>query len=47
MEARDYWNLFLRTGAPEAYVKYAQALRAEAGHVSDNQGVGTSHHGLQ
>lgn len=47
MKATDYWQIFLETGAPEAYVMYAQALKAEAGYVSDNTGFGASGNGLQ
>ena len=47
MEAKDYWQLFLETGAPEAYLMYARQLRSEAGYVSDDSGHCPAGHGLQ
>ena len=47
MNANDYWRLFLETGAPEAYLLYSRALKMEAMHVSDNEGIGTESYGLQ
>ncbi len=47
MNAADYWNIFMDTGAPEAYMAYTRALRMEESHVSDDQGTGASGHGLQ
>lgn len=47
MEAKDYWNIFLETGAPEAYLMYARALKSEVSHVSDNKSLGAADHGLQ
>ena len=47
MNARDYWELFLETGAPEAYLLYSRALKMEAMHVSDDKGIGTESYGLQ
>ena len=42
------WQLFLETGAPEAYLLYkTQAKRTEENHVSDNQGTGAAGNGLQ
>ena len=42
------WQLFLETGAPEAYLLYkTQAKRTEDAHVSDNQSTGSAGHGLQ
>lgn len=38
MNACDYWNLFLETGAPEAYLSYMHALRMEKSHVFDGSG---------
>lgn len=42
MQAQDYWNLFLETGAPEVYVMYNQARRMEEADVSDYQGSGAA-----
>ena len=47
MNALEYWNLFVQTGAPEFYVKYNQAKRLESSHVFDDQGLGTPGHRLQ
>lgn len=47
MNAKDYWQIFLETGAPEAYLLYSRALKMEAVHVPDNAGFGASNHGLQ
>lgn len=47
MNARQYWLLFLDTGAPEAYLMYQEAKRLENVHVSDNQGIGSAGNGLQ
>lgn len=47
MKASDYWNIFLETGAPEAYMLYSKALKMENAHVPDDTGLGTSGHGLQ
>ena len=33
MNAMDYWQLFLETGAPEAYLMYSNALKMEETHV--------------
>lgn len=36
MNAQDYWNLFLDTGAPEAYLMYSQLAKSEETHVLDD-----------
>ena len=46
MNAGDYWQLFLETGAPEAYLMYSKALKMEGNHVPDNTGYRTPGHGL-
>lgn len=38
MKATDYWQLFLETGAPEAYLLYSKQLKSEAQHVYDDSG---------
>lgn len=40
MNAQDYWNIFLETGAPEMYLMFNQARKMEVGHVSEDQGLG-------
>ena len=47
MNANDYWNMFLETGAPEMYLLYSRALKMEATNVSDHEGAGAAGHGLQ
>lgn len=42
----ELWQLFLDTGAPEAYLLY-KAKKAEEKHVSDHPGRCTESHGLQ
>ena len=44
MKAKDYWQLFLETGAPEAYLMYSRQLKMEAKHVFDNPGDCSSHY---
>ena len=36
MDAKEYWKLFLETGAPEIYVMYVGALKMEESHVSEH-----------
>ena len=47
MNAKDYWNVFLETGAPEMYLLYSKALKMEATDVLDDPGTGAASHGLQ
>ncbi len=47
MNEKDYWNLFLATGSPEAYLLYNQAKRMEQNHVPDNESIGAAGNGLQ
>ncbi len=47
MNASDYWQFFLDTGAPEAYLLYQKALKLEAKHVFDDTGSGPACYGLQ
>ena len=47
MNAQDFWNLFLKTGSPEAYLAYVGALKSEGNHVSDDPGNRPQSHGLQ
>ena len=46
MRAEAYWNLFLTTGAPEAYLLYKATL-AKENHVSDHSGHRPQSNGLQ
>lgn len=47
MNAQELWQVFLETGAPEAYLFYNKALRMENSHVPDDTGAGAAGHGLQ
>lgn len=47
MNALDYWQIFLETGAPEAYLLYNNARKLENTHVLDNSGPGSAGHSLQ
>ena len=47
MKSQDFWQIFLETGAPEAYLLYSKALKMKANHVPDDSGVSASCHGLQ
>ena len=47
MPSQDYWNLFLETGLPEAYLLYKSVLKAENSHVFDDSRPGTAGHSLQ
>lgn len=47
MNAQDYWQIFLETGAPELYLLYNNARRMEGRHVLDDTGPGLTGHTLQ
>lgn len=47
MNAADYWNFFMETGAPEYYLLYQNALKMEGSHVLDNPGHRAQGCGLQ
>ena len=47
MNATDYWQLFLETGAPEAYLMYSAQRRSEETRVYNGQGHRPESHGLQ
>ena len=47
MDAANYWQLFLETGAPELYLLYQKARRMEERYVSDDPGDRSAGHGLQ
>lgn len=47
MNAREYWQLFLETGAPEAYLMYSRQIKMEGMHVSDDSGYRPQSNGLQ
>ncbi len=37
MQAKDYWNLFMDTGAPELFLCYTTARKLEERNVSKGQ----------
>ncbi len=47
MNAKDFWSIFMETGAPEMYLMYTQALKTEEPDVSKDPWPGTAGHGLQ
>jgi hypothetical protein len=47
MDAKEYWKLFVETGAPEMYLLYSNALKMEDRHVPERSGPGAAGHGLQ
>ena len=47
MKSTDYWNIFLETGAPEAYLSYSRALKMEKAYVPDHEGACSAGNGLQ
>ena len=46
MDARNFWELFLETGAPELYLMYREKMLEEK-HVSDDPGTGAAGYRLQ
>ena len=38
MKSMDYWQSFLETGAPDAYLMYTKQLKSEAAYVYDDSG---------
>ena len=46
MKAKDYWQLFLETGAPEAYLLYSNQQKMEDPYVSDHPGYRPEGHGF-
>ena len=38
MKSEMYWQFFLKTGSPEAYLMYSQMLKSEANYVYDGSG---------
>lgn len=46
MNAKDYWQLFLETGAPEAYLLFSLQQKVEGNYVSDHPGYCPEGHRL-
>ena len=38
MHANEFWQLFLETGAPEAYLMYSKQRKSEDSYVFDGSG---------
>jgi len=47
MDAKVYWELFMTTGSPEAYLLYNRARKVEEEDVSDHTGPCASGNRLQ
>lgn len=47
MDAMNIWQLFVDTGAPELYMLYIKARKAEESNVSYNPGTCVESHPLQ
>ena len=47
MRSDTYWQLFLTTGSPEAYLMYNEAKRMEQTHVLEHERPGAAGHTLQ
>ena len=47
MKAELFWQVFLKTGSPEAYLMYNEAKRMEHTHVSQYERPGNSGYSLQ
>ena len=44
MKSDTFWQLFLKTGSPEAYLLFNDARRLEQSHVPQYEGPGGSGH---
>lgn len=47
MNAQDYWQVFLETGAPEMYLLYNNARKMETSYVLDSPGPCPEGYSLQ
>lgn len=47
MNAKNYWQLFLETGAPEMYLMYTQSRKQEANNVPECTGLGDPSNTIQ
>lgn len=47
MKSEILWQLFLKTGSPEAYLIYNEVKRLEQNHVPQHEGPGSSGYALQ
>lgn len=47
MDAKEIWDLFLETGAPEVYMMYTRALKSEGNHVPEHHSLGAESQPIQ
>ncbi len=47
MDSKDYWQMFMETGAPELYLLYQNARKMEINHVLEDRGTGSPGYSLQ
>lgn len=47
MISKDYWQIFLETGAPEMYLLFNYARKMESKNVLEHTGLGAESNGLQ
>lgn len=47
MDAKQIWQLFMDTGAPEMYLLYQKARRMEEPNVFEGSGTGAADYTLQ
>lgn len=47
MDSKDYWQMFMETGAPELYLLYHKAQKMENNHVLDDSGSDSAGNSLQ
>ncbi len=47
MNSQFFWNVFMQTGAPEAYMLYQKAKRMEDMYVPDHQCLSASGEGIR
>ena len=46
MTSKDYWQMFLETGAPELYLLYNNARKSEITNVFDSSGPCSEGHSV-
>ena len=47
LNASDYWQLFARTGSPEAYMLYTERVKMEEGNAPEDPSPCPAGYGLQ
>ena len=47
MDAKNYWQLFLETGAPEMYLMYIQQRKQDLSNAPESSGSGRSGNQIQ